>query len=187
MSDSYFSTLPSIQKKKLKNLFFCQTQIDILIRYIHIHFARSFSTSTLLDHSPHPLHPIIHSITQWRKNAHETVSISASPSTVPVFKFKFLYYGSHQKRQICVYYGVFQTSLHMKRKLTLRKRITYHTDRQTDTQTHNMYITRKMVPIARRASSFLAFFSMCLLQIQNIEVKKRRRQKTKDLSTNCTR
>ena len=35
----------------------------------------------------------------------------ASPSTVPVFKFKFLYYAPH---------GVFQASLHVKRKLTLR-------------------------------------------------------------------
>ena len=78
-----------------------------------------FSTSTPFAHFPHPLrcsfstslHPLIYSIRQRRENAHETVSISASPSTVPVFKFKFLYYAPH------VYYGVFQA---LKRKLTLR-------------------------------------------------------------------
>ena len=37
---------------------------------------------------------------------HDTVSISALPSTVPVFKLKFLYYAPHQKRQICVYVTV---------------------------------------------------------------------------------
>ena len=85
---------------------------------------------------------------------HETVS-----STVSVFKFKFLHYAPHQKRQICVYYGVFH-SLHMKIKLTLRNmngRLyccyqkspyqlhvqelhTTQTDRLSDTHTHNMYI-----------------------------------------------
>ena len=84
--------------------------------------------------------------------------------TVPVFKFKFLYYVPHQKRQTCVYYGVFQTSLHMKRKLTLRNinghlyccyhKSPYHilvfmfkkyiphrqTDTHTYTHTHKMYI-----------------------------------------------
>ena len=62
-----------------------------------------FSTSTPLAHSSHPLrcsfstslHPLIYSIRQRRENAHETVSISASPTTVPVFKFKFLYYAPH--------------------------------------------------------------------------------------------
>ena len=83
-----------------------------------------FSTSTPLAHSPHPLrcsfstslHPLIYSIRQRRENAHETVSISASPSTVPVFKFRFLYYAPH----VYYCYGVFQASLHVKRNLTLR-------------------------------------------------------------------
>ena len=61
-----------------------------------------FSTSTPLAHSPHPLHPLIHSIRQRRKNAHETVFISASPSTVPVFKFKFLYNAPHQETNVCI-------------------------------------------------------------------------------------
>ena len=75
-----------------------------------------FSTSTPLTHSSHPLrcsfstslHPLIYSIRQRRENAHETVSISASPSTVPVFKFKFLYYAP----QLCC--------VALKRKITLR-------------------------------------------------------------------
>ena len=121
-----------------------------------------FSTSTPLAHSPHPLrcsfstslHPLIYSIRQRRENAHETVSKSASPSTVPVFKFKFLYYAPH----VFYYYGVFQA---LKRKLTLRNmngslyccyqnspyqlcltflsscsRITYHTHTHTHIHTH---------------------------------------------------
>ena len=64
-----------------------------------------FSTSTPLAHSSHPLrcsfstslHPLIYSIRQRRENAHETVSISASPSTVPV---KFLYY-AHVYIMLC--------------------------------------------------------------------------------------
>ena len=68
-----------------------------------------FSTSTPLAHSPHPLrcsfstslHPLIYSIRQRRENAHETVSISVSPSTVPVFKFKFLYYAPHVYIMLC--------------------------------------------------------------------------------------
>ena len=107
-------------KQKHIRVFFLQTQINILFRYsphlliLHIH-------STLLAHSPHPLHPLIHSIRQRRKNALETVSISASTSTVPVFKFKFLHYAPHQKRQLCVYYGVFQMKINLTlRNITLR-------------------------------------------------------------------
>ena len=90
-------------KQKHIKVFFLPNANNILIRY-----------------SPHPLccsslHPFIYSIRQRRKNAHETFSISASPSTVPVFKFKFLYYAPHM-----YYYSVFQTSLHIKRKLTLK-------------------------------------------------------------------
>ena len=133
-----------------------------------------FSTSTPLAHSPHPLHcsfstsvhPLIYSIRQRRENAHETVSISASPSTVPAFKFKFLYYAPQ--------YGVFQA---LKRKLTLRNMngslyccyqnspyqfcphilvfmfknyITHrhtHTDTHTHTHTHNMYIITRIFTI----------------------------------------
>ena len=31
----------------------------------------------------------------------------SSTLTVPVFKFKFLHYASHQKSQVCVLYGIF--------------------------------------------------------------------------------
>ena len=44
----------------------------------------------------------------------------SSTLIVLVFKFKFLHYAPHQKRQICVCFSVFQTSLHMKITLTLR-------------------------------------------------------------------
>ena len=121
-----------------------------------------FSTSTPLAHSPHPLrcsfstslHPLIYSIRQRRENAHETVSISASPSTVPVFiKFKFLYYAPHVYIMVCfklwkenllweIWMGVFIVAirtLHISSALTFLSscsRITYHTDRHTHTHTH---------------------------------------------------
>ena len=111
MSGSCFYII-SIQNKDIKVFFLPNAN-----KYPH----QIFSTSTPLAHSPHPLrcsfstslHPLIYSIRQRRENAHETVSISASPSTVPVFKFKFLYYAPH----VYNYYGVFQA---LKRKLTLR-------------------------------------------------------------------
>ena len=99
-------------KTKTYTKFFCQTQINIHIRYcphplrsliLHIH-------CTPVAHSSTSLHSLIHSIRQRRKIAHETVSISASPSTVPVFKFKSLHYAPHQKRQLCVCYSGFQSS-----------------------------------------------------------------------------
>ena len=96
-------------KQKHIRVICLQTQINLLFRYsphpfrsliLHIH-------STPLAHSPHPLHPIVHSIRQ--------VSISASTSTVPVFKFKFfsLHYAPLQKRQLCVYYGMFQMKINL--------------------------------------------------------------------------
>ena len=127
-----------------------------------------FSTSTPLAHTPHPLrcsfstslHPLIYSIRQRRENAHESVSISASSSTVPAFKLKFLYYAPH------VYnYGVFQA---LKRKLTLRNMngslyccyqnspyqfcphilvFMFKNHTHTHTHTHTMYIITRIFTI----------------------------------------
>ena len=62
-----------------------------------------------------------------------------------IFKFKFLYYAPHQETNMCV----FQTSLHMKRKLTLRnmngglyccyRKSLPHRQTHTRVRTHNMY------------------------------------------------
>ena len=101
MSGSCFYIIINTKQKHIRVYFFANANKYPL---------QIFSTSTLLAHSPHPihsacsfstsLHPLIHSIRQRRKNAHETVSISASTSTVPVFKFKFLHYAPYQKRQL---------------------------------------------------------------------------------------
>ena len=129
------------------------------------------STSTPLAHSSHPLrcsfstslHPLIYSIRQRRENAHETVSISASPQQFLSSSSSF-YIMLH----MCILW-CFQASLHVKRKLTLRnmngslyccyqnspyqlcphilvfmfKNYT-HTHKHTHTHTHNMYIITRM-------------------------------------------
>ena len=81
-------------------------------------------------------------------------SLHIGTLTVPVFKFKFLHYAPHQKRQKCVCYGVFfahenktycekyewTSSVLLSEVSTLAlpssscSRITYHTHRQTDRQ-----------------------------------------------------
>ena len=93
---AHVTTLYQSKTKTYKSLVFlpnankypCPHLLCSLILHIH---------STPLAHSPHPLYPLLYNIRQRRKNAHETVSVSASPSTIPVFKFKFLYYAPHQR------------------------------------------------------------------------------------------
>ena len=124
------------------------------------------STSTPLAHSPHPLrcsfstslHPLIYSIRQRRENAHETVSKSASPSTVPVFKFKFLYYAPHVYIMVCFKKETYSEKYEWESLLLLselsisalpshsclhvHELYTTQTDRQTQTHTHTHTITR---------------------------------------------
>ena len=125
-----------------------------------------FSTSTLLAHSPHPLrcsfstslHPLIYSIRQRRKNAHETVSISASPSTVPVFSSSFYimlhmcilwcvsnffayekktYSEKYEWASLLLLLSEFSISaLPSHSCLHVQELHTTHIDRQTDTHTH---------------------------------------------------
>ena len=101
---AHVSTLYQYKTKTHKSRFFLRTQINILFRYCP-HPLRSlilYIHSAPLAHSPHPLHPLIHGIRQRRKNAQETVSISASPTTVPVFRIKF-YIMLHIKKDKYVY------------------------------------------------------------------------------------
>ena len=102
-----------VTKSLLISILTCLSSVSW--HYIIFHMITNIYKYLLLKNLPSKIKTYTR-----RKNTHETVSISASPSTVPVVKFKFLYYAPHQKRQICVYYGVFQTTLHMKRKITLR-------------------------------------------------------------------
>ena len=100
---AHVSTLYQYKTKTHKSWFFCQTQIDILFRYcphplrsliLHIHSAP-------LAHSPHHATHSYRVLDKGEKMHMKQSSVSLS--TVPVFKFKFLYYAPHQKRQICVY------------------------------------------------------------------------------------
>ena len=94
--------------------FSTSTPLHLLILHIH---------STPLAYSPHSLHTLIDSFRQ-RDKVHMKASLHISSTlTLPVFKFKFLHFAPHQKRQVCVCYGVFQTSLHMNIKFTLRNMI----------------------------------------------------------------
>ena len=113
-------TLATIYRE-VKSLFFCQMQITILFRYsphplrsliLHIH-------SALFGHSPHHS---THSYTVLDNG--EKMHMKQSPYQLHPQQFlsssSSFYIMLHFKRDICEYYGVFQTSLHMKRKLTLR-------------------------------------------------------------------
>ena len=149
---AHVSTLYQYKLKHIKAFFLPNAN-----KYPH----QIFSTSTPLAHSPH------HSTHSY------TVLDKGGKMHLKQFPCQF-----HPQVSIlcssCVYYGVFQTSLHMKRKLTLRnmngslyccyrnspyqlcphifvfmfKNYIQHrqTDRQTDRQmhTHNMYIITRM-------------------------------------------
>ena len=134
---AHVSTLSSIQINNSASLahsphplhsacsFSTSTPLSLLI--LQIHSAHLFSTYTPLVPSPHPPRsarsfsistPPTHRQFWKKEKNHMKMSLHISSIlTVPVFKFKFLHYASHQKRQICVCYGVFFTH---KNKLNLR-------------------------------------------------------------------
>ena len=150
-------------KQKHIKVGFCQTQINILIRYSP-HPLRSL---ILHNHSAaHSPHHSTHSYTVLDKGG--KMHMKQSPyqlHPVPVFKFKFIYYAPHVYIMVCFNFFAYEKKTYSEKYewasllllselsisalsshscLHVQELHTTQTDSQTHTHTHNMYIIIRM-------------------------------------------